>query len=60
MNKIGETPQPNFIKIALILIFRMDMNMLMDLDKEYLRDLKITALGDIISILKHAKVQHER
>jgi len=39
---------------------RMDMNMLMDLDKEYLRDLKITALGDIISILKQAKIQHDR
>jgi len=34
---------------------RMGMDMLMDLDKEYLRDLNITALGDIISILKHAK-----
>jgi len=34
---------------------RMGLDMLMDLDKEYLRDLNITALGDIISILKHAK-----
>jgi len=34
---------------------RMGLDMLMDLDKEYLRDLNITALGDIISILKYAK-----
>jgi len=34
---------------------RMGLDMLMDLDKEILRDLNITALGDIISILKHAK-----
>jgi len=34
---------------------RMGLDMLMDLDKEYLRDLNITALGDIISILKHSK-----
>lgn len=34
--------------------------MLLDLDKEYLRDLKITALGDIISILKHARHHHDK
>merc|ERR1719357_1349162 len=31
-----------------------------DLDKEYLRDLKITALGDIISILRAAKKHQDR
>ena len=35
---------------------RMSFDMLGDLTKEYLRDLDVTVLGDIISILKHAKV----
>jgi len=39
---------------------RMGLDMLADLDKEYLRDLNITALGDIISILKHAKDANAR
>ena len=34
---------------------RMSFDMLADLTKEYLRDLDVTVLGDIISILKHAK-----
>ncbi len=35
---------------------RIQRTMLLDLNKEYLNDMGITMMGDVISILKHAKV----
>lgn len=39
---------------------RIQKNMLLDLNKEIMNELGITAVGDIIAILKHAKVVHRQ
>ncbi|XP_051935219.1 uncharacterized protein C19orf47 homolog isoform X2 [Hippocampus zosterae] len=39
---------------------RIQKNMLMDLSKDIMMDLGITVVGDIIAILKHAKVVHRQ
>lgn len=37
---------------------RINKNMLLDLNKEILQDMGINVMGDIIAVLKHAKVVH--
>jgi len=49
---------PSFASSKYASIFyenRIQSNMLMDLDKDILKEMEITVIGDIIAILKHAK-----
>ncbi|XP_077338677.1 uncharacterized protein C19orf47 homolog [Lithobates pipiens] len=39
---------------------RISKNMLLDLNKEIMNELGITVVGDVIAILKHAKVVHQQ
>lgn len=39
---------------------RIQKSMLLDLNKEIMNELGVTVVGDIIAILKHAKVVHRQ
>lgn len=43
-----------------ILPCRIQKSMLLDLNKEIMNELGVTVVGDIIAILKHAKVVHRQ
>lgn len=54
-------PSPTSAKYAHVFYDnRIQMDMLTDLNKEYLREMGINTMGDIIAILRHAKCVFEQ
>ena len=39
---------------------RIQPDMMSELTKDYLADMGITVLGDVIAILKHARIEHAK
>ncbi|XP_026723215.1 uncharacterized protein C19orf47 homolog isoform X3 [Athene cunicularia] len=56
----GIPPGPAVNYAVMFVDNRIQKNMLMDLNKEIMNELGITVVGDIIAILKHAKVVYSR
>ncbi|KAJ7303845.1 hypothetical protein JRQ81_011353 [Phrynocephalus forsythii] len=56
----GIPPGPAVNYAVMFVDNRIQKNMLMDLNKEIMNELGITVIGDIIAILKHAKVVYRQ
>ncbi|KAL8220029.1 UNVERIFIED_CONTAM: hypothetical protein K2H54_037844 [Gekko kuhli] len=56
----GIPPGPAVNYAVMFVDNRIQKNMLMDLNKEILNELGVTVVGDIIAILKHAKVVYRQ
>ncbi|XP_061875605.1 uncharacterized protein C19orf47 homolog [Colius striatus] len=56
----GIPPGPAVSYAVMFVDNRIQKNMLMDLNKEIMNELGITVVGDIIAILKHAKVVYRQ
>ncbi|XP_078516787.1 uncharacterized protein C19orf47 homolog isoform X2 [Lissotriton helveticus] len=56
----GIPPGPAVNYAVMFVDNRIQKNMLMDLDKEIMNELGITIVGDIIAILKHAKIVYRQ
>lgn len=53
-------PPRSTVASLLTLPCRIQKSMLLDLNKEIMNELGVTVVGDIIAILKHAKVVHRQ
>uniref|UniRef100_A0A8B9Z793 Uncharacterized protein n=1 Tax=Buteo japonicus TaxID=224669 RepID=A0A8B9Z793_9AVES len=56
----GIPPGPAVNYAVMFVDNRIQKNMLMDLNKEIMNELGITVVGDIIAILKHAKIVYRQ